>query len=260
MRTGRIIAFVVGLMGAAATGTGAYALAGGTPCSPVCVAPGWLIGLGAPTAVVAGIVATSPIMLFTAFAAVGFGLLAAAVGNGHQSVQSYFPGGLCLLIGLGGNVVWFAVRNVDITDGRAALFATGRPGLATLLSLTDAGGSVNDNPEVIMRVRIEPADGSPAFDSTRTLVVSRLAVPRPGQRLAVYYDPADRDRFVLVTEADGEAPDEARRLLERLRAESAPAATPTVDPVERLGKLNALRLSGALTEEEFQRQKAKLDL
>jgi hypothetical protein len=259
MRAGRIIAFVVGFTGAAATGTGAYALAGGAPCPPVCVDPVWLIVLGSLTALVAGIVTVSPIV-FTAVAAVGFGLAAAAAGNEHQSVQSYIPGGICVLIGLGANAGWFALRNVDNTDGRAALFATGRPGLATLLSLTDTGGSVNDNPQVIMRVRIEPADGGPAFESTRTLIVSRLAVPRPGQRLAVYYDPADPDRFVLVTEADDKAPDEARRLLERLRAESERAATPTVDPVERLGKLNALRLAGALTEEEFQRQKAKLDL
>jgi len=255
MRTGQIVAYVIGLVGVAAIGTATYALAGDAPCPPICVSPGWLIGFGAPAVLVTGIITVSP-MIFMAMAAVGIALLAAAAHNAHQSVMAYCLGGFLLLLGLALSAVGFYARSADLTDGRAALLATGSPGLATVLSLTDTGGSVNDNPQVIMRVRIEPSDGSPAFESTRTVVVSRLAIPRPGQRVAVYYDPAAPDRFAVDTSTDGGA----GPLAEQSRVESSAAATPPVDPVERLGKLHALWLAGALTDEEFQRQKAKLDL
>ena len=62
------------------------------------------------------------------------------------------------------------------------LVETGSRAVGTVLSVADTGVTMNDNPRVQMNFRIEPLDGSPAFEAEKTKVVSRVQIPRAGDR------------------------------------------------------------------------------
>ena len=71
------------------------------------------------------------------------------------------------------------------------LFQTGAKGAGTVIQVRDTGTTINDNPRVKMVFRIEPLDGAPAFDAEKTTTVSRVEIPRQGDRYPVWYDPQD---------------------------------------------------------------------
>ena len=73
----------------------------------------------------------------------------------------------------------------------ADLMATGSKGVGTVVSVRDTGTTINDNPRVEMVFRVEPLDGSPTMDLTKKTTVSRVEIPRQGDRYPVWYDPAD---------------------------------------------------------------------
>jgi hypothetical protein len=144
------------------------------------------------------------------------------------------------------------------------LFETGSKGVGTVLQVQDTGMTVNDNPRVKMIFRVEPIDGAPAFDAEKTTTVSRVEIPRQGDRYPIWYDqqdPANTWAYATVADDNGRA---TMRQLFGAAAEGfvgmgAPAAAaPQADPVEQLEKLAALHAQGALTDAEFAAQKAKL--
>jgi hypothetical protein len=90
---------------------------------------------------------------------------------------------------------------------------------------------------------VEPAGGPPyAATADQIMNGSLSAMLDPGTRVTVKVDPAD-PLSVMVWGVDGAA--------------SAPAAS-GADRIERLTRLQELRSTGALSEDEFQQQKAKL--
>ena len=66
------------------------------------------------------------------------------------------------------------------------LFETGAKGIGTVTHVQDTGMTINDNPRVKMIFRVEPLDGTPAFDLDKTATVSRVAIPRTGDRYPVW--------------------------------------------------------------------------
>lgn len=76
--------------------------------------------------------------------------------------------------------------------------------------------------------------------------------PRAGQRLAVWFDPADRTKWTAPTALDEAATPQVRRLWALAQA-GGPEHT-----VDRLAKLDELRRSGALTQTEFEALKARI--
>ena len=144
------------------------------------------------------------------------------------------------------------------------LFETGAKGVGTVLQVQDTGVTMNDNPRVNMVFRVEPLDGGAPFDAQKTRVVSRVEIPRQGDRYPVWYDPSDpANTWAYATVAD----DQGRATMLQLFGDvantfvgmgGAPAAAPQADPVEQLERLAALHAQGALTDEEFAAQKAKL--
>jgi hypothetical protein len=52
----------------------------------------------------------------------------------------------------------------------------------------DTGTTINDNPRIKMIFRVEPLDDSPAFDATKTTTVSRVQIPRQGDRYPEFAD------------------------------------------------------------------------
>jgi hypothetical protein len=75
------------------------------------------------------------------------------------------------------------------------LMATGARARGTITSVGDTGVTVNMNPRIMITARIEPEDGSPAFDAQQTVTVSRIAIPRSGDQIMVWYDRNDPSRW-----------------------------------------------------------------
>ena len=149
----------------------------------------------------------------------------------------------------------------------AELFETGAKGAGTVVSVQDTGMTVNDNPRVKMTFRVEPLDGSPPFDAEKTTTVSRVEIPRQGDRYPVWYD-TDRPDADLgyATVADDNGRTTMRQLFgevaETFVGMNAPAAPAppggAQDVVEQIKQLADLHAQGILTDEEFAAQKAKL--
>ena len=150
----------------------------------------------------------------------------------------------------------------------AELFETGAKGAGTVVSVQDTGMTINDNPRVKMVFRVEPLDGSPPFDAQKTSTVSRVEIPRQGDRYPVWYDvnePAKTWAYATVVDDNGRTT--MRQLFgdvaESFVGMNAPAApAPAVgqgqDVVEQLKQLADLHQQGILTDQEFAAQKAKL--
>jgi hypothetical protein len=115
-----------------------------------------------------------------------------------------------------------------------------------------------------MTFRVEPLDGSPALDLKKTTTVSRVQIPRQGDRYPVWYDPQDPSKWAYATVADDSGRETMRQLFgavaESFVGMGAPAAPVSQgqDTVEALKQLADLHSQGLLTAEEFAAQKAKL--
>ena len=148
------------------------------------------------------------------------------------------------------------------------LLTTGSKGAGTVVQVQDTGMTVNDNPRIKMIFRVEPLDGSPAFDTTKTTTVSRVQIPRQGDRYPVWYDPQDTSKWAYATIADDTGRETVRQqfgdVAETFVGMGAPAAPAPAaqagaqDTVEQLKQLADLHAQGLLTDDEFADQKAKL--
>ncbi|MFI5121815.1 MAG: SHOCT domain-containing protein [Vicinamibacteria bacterium] len=150
----------------------------------------------------------------------------------------------------------------------AELFESGAKGAGTVVSVQDTGMTVNDNPRVKMVFRVEPLDGSPPFDAQKTTTVSRVEIPRQGDRYPVWYDPAEpAGTWAYATIADDNGRTTMRQLFGDVAetfvgmnapAAPAPAAAGGQDTIEQIKQLADLHSQGILSDEEFAAQKAKL--
>jgi hypothetical protein len=150
----------------------------------------------------------------------------------------------------------------------AELFESGAKGAGTVISVQDTGMTVNDNPRVKMVFRVEPLDGSPPFDAQKTTTVSRVEIPRQGDRYPVWYDPAEpAGTWAYATIADDNGRTTMRQLFGDVAetfvgmnapAAPAPAAAGGQDTIEQIKQLADLHSQGILSDEEFAAQKAKL--
>jgi hypothetical protein len=196
------------------------------------------------------------------FLAIGAGaVLAALRGDSEDRVGMLVLGGIFLgVVLLPVLAVPFALRR---RRRARRLLERGTQAIGTVTAFRDTGVTINKQPRVALTVRIEPQDGSSTFEGTKTITVSRLEPPYVGQRFPVWFDPDDRDSFVLATDVAANAPTDVRRLFALAAAgdpgrpgTDGPDGAAAVDPLDRLAKLNDLRLAGALTEAEFEAQKA----
>jgi hypothetical protein len=78
-----------------------------------------------------------------------------------------------------------------------ALMQNGLDGTAEVVSIADTGAMVNYNPVVLLQLKVTPASGA-AFDTTGQTMVSKIAVPRVGDKIKIKFDPADKTKFVVV--------------------------------------------------------------
>jgi hypothetical protein len=169
----------------------------------------------------------------------------------------------------------------------------GRRASATVVEIAEKGMAVTSgaegivaNTEVMLKthLRVQP-EGEPEFEVTQRFRYPQLAVPSAGSVVPVIYDPEDHEKVMIdrspeaqqsaAFTAAGIDPSQIGQLMqqaEQLRAQAgqvqggmpgmtpqAPAPAPAQpDPVTQLEKLAKLKESGALTEAEFEAEKAKI--
>jgi Short C-terminal domain len=151
----------------------------------------------------------------------------------------------------------------------AQLFQTGSRAVGTITDVQDTGTTINDNPRVVLRFRVDPLDGSPSFDAEKKATVSRVQIPPIGGRYPIFYDASDPTTFAYVTVDD----DQGRATVVQMfgdafgadasgvglpAAPQAAAPAATADPLDQIKKLGELRDAGVLTDAEFEAKKAEL--
>jgi hypothetical protein len=68
---------------------------------------------------------------------------------------------------------------------------------ATILSISDTGVTLNKNPYVKLRLRVEPL-GMAAYETEAKALVSRVTLPRPGDGVRVKFDPNKPEDVIVV--------------------------------------------------------------
>jgi hypothetical protein len=202
------------------------------------------------------------------FLAVGIGALLAAAESDDGFIGDFGLqfGGIFVAVPLLLIVAWFFMSRSGKTKMVQAqsLVATGARGVGTISNVADTGMTINDNPRVNITMRIEPEDGSPAFDAQKTVTVSRVSIPRAGDRFPVWYDRNDPTKWAYGTDMNpAQTPPDIQALFARAAgtpaaAPAAPAPPATESTADQLTKLNELRLKGVLTDAEFEAAKARL--
>lgn len=161
-----------------------------------------------------------------------------------------------------------------------------------VVSVEDTNVTINDNPRVKLTVRAEPPGESP-FTIVKHTTVSRVNIPRQGDRCTVFYDPTNREGkngitfdsvpagFAMPVATGGvsagtpapaspipgfsqqppSAP--APPAAEPIPGFSSPAnvgggGEPDDDALEKIEKLGKLRERGLVTQAEFDEQKRRL--
>ena len=77
------------------------------------------------------------------------------------------------------------------------LMKTGIEANATILDINDTGVTVNKNPYVKLRLRVEPI-GMAAYETDVKAMVSRVSIPRPGDGVRVKFDPNKPEDVIVV--------------------------------------------------------------
>lgn len=123
---------------------------------------------------------------------------------------------------------------------QAVLVNSGVQAPATVVDVVDTGGSVNDQPRATIVLRVDGPDGT--FELRRTVTVSRVRVPRAGERVTVHYDPKDTSNFTFRhSDLTDDSPGE-----------------PATDPVAQIEKLAEMHERGMLSADEFAAAKQRL--
>jgi len=68
---------------------------------------------------------------------------------------------------------------------------------AEVVMVQDTGATVNMNPVVMLQMKVTPVVGVP-FDVTTQTMVSRIAVPRAGDKIKIKYNPANPQQVAVL--------------------------------------------------------------
>lgn len=143
--------------------------------------------------------------VMTLGAGVMFALLAAGV-TGAAERDWAAAGGCVILLLVVGAIGFPLVKQVRSTRlGASQAEAAAREFKASasraaglVVALADAGWTIGNDPVARITISYTPADGTAATTET-TMQVPRLAVPRPGDPVTVWYDPASGKAIAELT-------------------------------------------------------------
>jgi hypothetical protein len=144
------------------------------------------------------------------------------------------------------------------------LMASGKRCSGEVVSVEDTGITINDNPRVKITVRAEPP-GEPPFTIVKNATVSRVSIPRRGDRCTVFYDPADRENRNGIT---FDPVPGVTTAVTGMSASATPGPDYTLpyarpgeeddDALEKIERLGELRDTGLISQAEFDDQKRRL--
>ena len=126
-----------------------------------------------------------------------------ALDNAKKSMNSGLSGGLTKAF-MGKDFV--NDMNSAMNQGQAALDGlqqqqwlaqNGLDATADVVMVTDTGATVNMNPVVVLQMKVTPAAGAP-FDVVTQTMVSRIAVPRAGDKIKIKYNPANPQQVAVL--------------------------------------------------------------
>jgi hypothetical protein len=126
-----------------------------------------------------------------------------ALDNAKKTMNSGITGGLTKAF-MGKDFV--NDMNNAMNQGQAALDGlqqqqwlaqNGLEAIAEVVMVMDTGATVNMNPVVVMQMKVNPAAGAP-FDLTTQTMVSRIAVPRTGDKIKIKYNPANPQQVAVL--------------------------------------------------------------
>jgi hypothetical protein len=280
-----IVGLVIGFLGCALTGYALFSIFASAGCAASfdasCASDVfstvWMLPVGIVAAMVGMFLGGGMLVFSGLFMAIGAGALAIGI-LGLMPNMPVFPilfGGMFLL---GGLVPFFLrimmKRQAAAKQVMAAeLMQSGVKGVGTIVGVTDTGITINNNPRITIRMRIDPLDGSAAVERLKTVTVSRVQIPQAGSRYPAWFDRNDPDKWMYGTDMDASAASaEVKDMFARAAAppptpagarfggDGAVAAAAGGDdsPVEELASLTELWKSGALTDTEFAAAKARL--
>ena len=86
---------------------------------------------------------------------------------------------------------------MDDVETHDELANTGRSATAEVLSIEDTGMMINYNPVVRMKLNVTPESGSEFKTNVKT-VVSKIAIPRVGDKIKIKYNPENRNEILVL--------------------------------------------------------------
>ena len=96
--------------------------------------------------------------------------------------------------------------NTTLTMGQSAIDGaqqaqwvaqTGLEADAEVVGVQDTGTTVNNSPVVMLQLKVTTAMGT-QFDTTGQVMVSRIAVPRAGDKIKIKYNPMDPTQIAVL--------------------------------------------------------------
>lgn len=87
---------------------------------------------------------------------------------------------------------------IDMQKSGNMLAMTGMDATAVVVAIEDTGAMINMNPVVKLTLKVTPAMGMPAFDTTGEVTVSKVAIPRKGDTIKIKYNVVDPKQFVVM--------------------------------------------------------------
>lgn len=128
-----------------------------------------------------------------------------ALNDGRKSLNSGISGGLTKAF-LGkdfvdkmNNVMDQGQAAMDMQKNGNMLAMSGLPATAEVVSIQDTGASINDNPVVKLSLKVTPSvGGMMPFETTGETMVSKIAIPRKGDKINIKYNMANPAEFVVI--------------------------------------------------------------
>ena len=110
-----------------------------------------------------------------------------------------------IIISVCGGLLFTAVITIVVivfikrmVSPNAAIMKNGIPAQAKILSLTQTGTYVNNQPQVMFQLEVHPPGGTP-YQTTTKAVIPLTSIPQvqPGAVVAIKIDPKDSTKVVL---------------------------------------------------------------
>jgi len=86
---------------------------------------------------------------------------------------------------------------LDMQKSGQWIAQAGMDATAEVLSIQDTGSLINMNPVVVLQLKVQPTVGA-EFTTTAQTMVSKIAIPRVGDKIKIKYNPANPSQIAVL--------------------------------------------------------------